>query len=124
MYRGKDTQFTLENVDAELTYTFRVHPVRLTQSGDLLAGPLSPTSKHKMESIVDNTRLATSNSPRDADVVDASISKGTVGKYIFKISSIYSNRKKLSDNDKAIIYVVVFMVLTIVFASIVRLFIS
>lgn len=123
MYRGKDTQFTIENVDADLTYTFRVHPVRLTQTGDL-PGPLSPTSKHRMESIVDNARLTTSNSPRDADVVDASISKGTVGKYIFKISSIYSNRKKLSDNEKAIIYVVVFMVLTIVFASIVRLFIS
>lgn len=123
MYRGKDTQFTLENVDADLTYTFRVHPIRLTQSGDL-PGPLSPTAKHKMESIVDNTRLTTSNSPRDIDCVDASISKGTVGKYIFKISSIYTNRKKLSDNEKAIIYVVVFMVLTIVFASIVRLFIS
>lgn len=123
VYRGKDTQFTLENVDADLTYTFRVHPVRLTQSGDL-SGTLSPTAKHKMESIVDHTRLATSNSPRDADCVDASISKGTVGKYIFKISSLYSNRKKLSDNEKAIIYVVVFMVLTIVFASIVRLFIS
>lgn len=77
-----------------------------------------------MESIVDSARLATLNTPRDTDVVDASISKGTVGKYIFKLSSIYSNRKKLSDNEKAIIYVVVFMVLTIVFASIVRLFIS
>lgn len=123
MYRGKETQFTLDNVDADVTYTFRVHPVRITQSGDL-AGPQSPPSKHKMESIVDNTRLATSNSPRDADVVDASISKGTVGKYIFKLSSIYSNRKKLSDNEKAMFYVVVFMVLTVVFASFVRLFIS
>lgn len=123
MYRGKDTQFTLDNVEADLTYSFRVHPIRLTQSGDL-PGSLSPTAKHKMESIVDNTRLATSNSTKDADCVDASISRGTVGKYIFKISSIYSNRKKLSDNDKAIISVVLFMVLTIVFASIVRLFIS
>lgn len=77
-----------------------------------------------MEPIVDNTRVTTSNALRDADVVDASVAKGTVGKYTFKISSMFSNRKKLSDNEKALIYVLVFMVLTVVIASVVRLFIS
>lgn len=106
-----------------MTYTFRVHPVRLTQNGDL-PGPLSPTAKHKMEPIVDNTRLTTLNSPRDVDVVDASVSRGTLGKYIFKISSLYSNRKKLTDVEKSLIYAMVFMVLTVVVASVVRLFIG
>lgn len=73
LYRGPDTRYTIDDLDAEVDYTFRVCPVRLSENGDLF-GTNSPTLKYHVppnaDSNVTNSALL-NHRGADCDVVDS-----------------------------------------------------
>uniref|UniRef100_A0A182NED3 Fibronectin type-III domain-containing protein n=1 Tax=Anopheles dirus TaxID=7168 RepID=A0A182NED3_9DIPT len=47
-YRGPETRFTVHNLQHGVSYAFKVCPVRVRQSGELVNGPFSPVLNHHL----------------------------------------------------------------------------
>lgn len=127
IYRGPETRFALDDLEAGVEYTFRVCPVRVTESGDL-HGAFSPILRHQAEHIREPSSTSPSqNHLGHANSSDGAIaparSTGTVKKIVARFTSVCSNRKRLTDQEKAVMMVVFFMVATVGVAAIVRMFI-
>lgn len=127
IYRGPETRYTLDNLETGIEYTFRVCPVRVTENGDLY-GTYSPVLRHYVEHVRDailtNSSQNILSSTSYTDGVSAPIrTAGTVKRAIARIMSLFTNPKRLTDQEKAVMMVAFFMIATIGVAAIVRMFI-
>lgn len=127
MYRGPETRYNFENVEPSVEYTFRVCPVRIMDSGDLL-GTYSTAVRHvhvmrTPETNVTNS-LSVQNRTTNLEQIDSSpilIRNVSLFRQIInRFTSILSNRNQLNDQEKAVVVVVVFMVITTGFAAIIK----
>lgn len=93
-----------------------------------MCGAYSPVLRHYVEHIretpiTNSSQILLSNNSF-ADGVNAPMrSAGTVKRATTRIISLFTNRKRLTDQEKAVMMVVFFMVATVCVAAIVRMFI-
>lgn len=147
IYRGPETRYTLENLENGIEYFLRVCPVRLftesingdgddDESTEQLLGVYSQSMRyqiaHNSSDVVDSTSLnkgLTGNSDliQNGGVVGTGggmlVRGGAIKKFLGKLSSIFTARDKLSDQEKAIFYCVCFMIVSGIVAAIVKSFI-
>lgn len=110
-----------------MDYTFRVCPVRVTESDELF-GTYSPTLRHQIVKSIDtNTSNTLHNQSTNTELIDTtnglSATRSTTGavKRIFgRVTSICSCRKRLNDQEKAVMIVLFFMAITIIFAFVIK----
>ncbi|XP_055305314.1 fibronectin type-III domain-containing protein 3A-like isoform X5 [Sitodiplosis mosellana] len=124
LYRGPETRYNVDNLEAGIDYTFRVCPVRLADCSDLF-GANSPTLRYRIPSNSDanSTNSSTNNRSNSVDVVDAPTATRTVGLFkrnLHRITSICSNRSRPSNQEQAILLVIFFMITTVVVAAILQ----
>lgn len=140
VYRGPETRFTFTCLEYETEYSFRVCPIRVSSStGDDIPGAMSAIMVHTIarpEDNVDATDGATDaahshaggsssssasshGQARRKDSGGVAGSNETVVNKLFDSLSFYRNRDKFTDEQKAMIYVVVFMIAAPLCAAIV-----
>lgn len=129
VHRGTETRHTIDNLEFGIEYTFRVCPVRITESGDLF-GTYSPPMRHTLVRSAETFPSSSlQNQTPNAELLDTTFSssaKGTSGsvkRLIGRFTSIGSNRNRLTDQEKAFFIVLFFMVVTIGFATVIKMFI-
>lgn len=128
IYRGPDTRHTVDNLEFSVEYTFRVCPVRITETDELF-GSYSPILRHQIVKPIDtNTSNALHNQSANIELMDTSSSSlsatrsttGAVKRIFGRITSICSCRKRLNDQEKAVMIVLFFMVITVIFAALIK----
>ncbi|XP_031628985.1 fibronectin type-III domain-containing protein 3A isoform X2 [Contarinia nasturtii] len=122
LYRGPETRFNVDNLEAGIDYTFRVCPVRHVHD---LFGAYSPPLRYRIPSSLDAnlTNSSVNNRNNSIDVVDAPTATRTVGLFkrnLHRITSICSNRSRPSNQEQAILLVIFFMITTVVVAAILQ----
>lgn len=127
IYRGTETRYALVNLESGVEYTFRVCPVRVTENGDL-HGTWSPVLRHHIEHVRDTIMTNSSqnllSSTNYTDGVSVPIrTTSSVRRATARFMTLFANPKRLSDQQKAVMMVVFFMVATVGVAAIVRMFI-
>lgn len=146
IYRGPETRYTLENLENGIEYFLRVCPVRLlthnttddesNESIEQLMGVYSQSMRyqiaHNSNDVVDSTNL-NKNFTGNSDLIQNGgvgsvgggilVRGGAIKKFLGKLSSIFTARDKLSDQEKAIFYCVFFMIVSGIVAAIVKSFI-
>lgn len=149
VYRGRDTHYRVTGLEPSNEYTFRVSPVRISDSGADHFGAYSPVTRQRTTSGAASTVFATSGGATTADggvaataanghhngdhsdTVDgcalsigpldlAAGPRSVLQRLSGKWALLMYNRKKMSDQDRAVVYSVVFLVATILIAWIIR----
>lgn len=131
----------MTGLEPNAEYTFRVCPVRITDSGDDHFGSYSPATRQRTaapQSTIFPEGL-NGRSAENADTVDAPLTTGghtcssvpahhelagsrsVVQRLSGKWALLMYNRKKMSDQDRAVVYSVCFLGGTILIACIIRI---
>lgn len=128
VYRGPDTRHTLDHLESGVDYTFRVCPIRISDNGDLF-GAYSPTLRHHVVRSIESNAMAHSalvqhrNSnmdSADAQHLAANRSVGSIKRFVSRYTTVFSSRKTLTDQQQALVIVIVFMIITAAFAAIIK----
>lgn len=121
LYRGPETRYNVDSLETGLDYTFRVCPVRLAECGDLF-GANSPTLRYRIPSTLDanSTNSSIQSRSNSVDVVDSPTATRTVEIIFHRITSILSNRSRLSYQEQAILLVIFFFIITAFVAAILQ----
>lgn len=124
LYRGLETRYTVDNLETGIDYTFRVCPVRLAECGDLF-GANSPTLRYRIPFNIDasSTNSTINNRSNSTDVVDSPGATRSVGLFkrnLHRITSIYSNRSRPTNQEQAFLLVIFFFITTGIVAAILQ----
>lgn len=125
LYRGPETRYAVENLEAGIDYTFRVCPVRLANEGrNQIMGTNSPTLQYRIPYNLDasSTNSSAHNRSNNVDVVDSPSATRTAGlfKRLHRLTSICSHRSRPTNQEQAILFVIVFFITTAIVAAILQ----
>lgn len=138
IYRGRDNHYKFDNLEIDTEYVFRVCPVRITQSNGDLFGPYTSTVRHRISTPTNSSGSTLTAIQHDtvdgrSTVVGNSTMipalgggggnlqiKGLLKKIGGKFTGIYTNRKRISDQDKAIMLALAFLFIAIFVAILLR----
>lgn len=132
IYHGTDLRYTFFNLEYNIEYNFRVCPVRVMPSGEHVNGIFSTVTtytikhledkKHQIESDIASKDLIDSYVTLNGHSIVAKANENMLLKFLNHVLSMYQNRDKFTDQQKAIIYVAVLMVAALICAAIVEMF--
>lgn len=116
-------------MESGTVYTFRACPIRITDNGDMF-GAYSPILRHHVvrspESNVTGNSALVQNRNTNMELSEAqhlatNRSVGSVKRILSRYTSVLSSRKPLSDQQKALVIAIFFMMITAAFATIIKI---
>lgn len=125
LYRGPETRYAVDNLEAGIDYTFRVCPIRMANEGrNQIVGANSPTLQYRIPCNLDasSTNSSAHNRSNSIDVVDSPSSTRTAGlfKRLHRLTSICSHRSRPTNQEQAILLVIFFFITTAIVAAILQ----